>query len=102
MRGEQLQAIWEELSPERRKAITARAKVLHKEYNSLQTLRKALDVSQCEIAERLGVHQVSVSKIENRADLKLSTLRDYLASLGGTMKIVVDFPDQPSIVIKEF
>jgi hypothetical protein len=29
-------------------------------------------------------------RLEKRADMKLSTLRDYVESLGGTLKIVAD------------
>ena len=34
--------------------------------------------------------QTNISRLEKRADIKLSTLRDYVDSLGGTLKIVAD------------
>ena len=102
MRGKHLQDIWDALPEDRKQAIEARAIVLKTEYQTLGALRKALNFSQCEVADRLGVHQVNISKLENRSDLNLSTLRDYLASLGGTMKIIVDFPHHEPIILSEF
>lgn len=102
MKGANLKRIWDELSEERKTKIQQRSKELLSEYNTLQELRQALELSQCDIAETLQVHQVNISKIENRDDIRLSTLRDYLSSLGGQMRIVVDFPGKSSIVLKGF
>ena len=38
----------------------------------------------------IGFKQTNVSGLEKRADMKLSTLRDYVEALGGTLKIVAD------------
>jgi DNA-binding XRE family transcriptional regulator len=102
MKGPNLQRIWDELSEDRKEKIKLRSKELLAEYNTLQELRQALELSQCDIAETLQVHQVNISKIENRDDMKLSTLRDYLSSLGGQMRIIVDFPGKDSIILKGF
>jgi signal transduction histidine kinase len=37
-----------------------------------------------------GCKQTNVSRLEKRADMKLSTLRDYVEALGGTLQIVAD------------
>ncbi|MGH3849499.1 MAG: helix-turn-helix domain-containing protein, partial [Pseudonocardiaceae bacterium] len=49
----------------------------------LAAVRHAFDLTQTELAERLGVSQANVAKIEKRSDLLVSTLRSYLAALGG-------------------
>lgn len=60
---------------------------------SLAKLRQARRLSQEVLAERLGARQASVSKLERRSDLHLSTLRAYVEALGGTLEITARFPD---------
>lgn len=48
----------------------------------LADIRKASTLTQQAVAERLGTDQGSVSRIENREDLLLSTLAQYLRSVG--------------------
>ena len=57
----------------------------------LAAVRNAFDLTQTELAERLGVSQANVAKIEKRSDLLVSTLRSYLGALGGEVRIVVSF-----------
>jgi len=59
----------------------------------LDKLRKARSLTQVAVAERLHVDQGSVSKLEGRTDMYLSTLREYVEALGGTLELRVDFPD---------
>lgn len=49
---------------------------------SLATIRKAAELTQVELAQRLGVTQSQVSRIENQRDALLSTLVDYLTAAG--------------------
>ena len=56
----------------------------------LAEVRKDLDVTQTEIAERMHVTQARVSAIEN-ADVdatEVGTLRKYVEALGGRLEIV--------------
>lgn len=62
----------------------------------LDDLRRARNLSQEQLAEALGVDQAVVSRIEHRADLYLSTLRRFVHAVGGTMRIIVEFPDSPA------
>ncbi len=57
---------------------------------TLAELRRRQGVTQAELAERLGISQSDVSKLERRADLKLSTLRAYLAALGCSLNVGTD------------
>lgn len=77
----------------RRERIKERAAVLIAEEYALRDLRKAKQVTQEEVAERLGSRQVYVSRLERRADIKLSTLRAYLKAIGGDLQLMVTFPD---------
>lgn len=56
----------------------------------LGELRRELGVDQVELAERLGMTQGGISKLERSADPKLSTLRNLTEALGGTLRIEVD------------
>ena len=59
----------------------------------LDKMRKARSMTQTAVAERLDVDQGSVSKLEGRTDMYLSTLREYVEALGGTLELRADFPD---------
>ena len=60
----------------------------------LDALRKAREMTQLQLGEALGVHQSEVSKIENRADICVSTLIEYVEALGGHLEIRAVFPDR--------
>jgi DNA-binding XRE family transcriptional regulator len=61
---------------------------------SLAELRTGRGVSQRTVAGTLGVSQANVSRIEHEEDIYLSTLRKYVAALGGEIEITVIFPDE--------
>jgi len=88
-----------ELSPARRKRIEARAAQLVAEEMSLRELRRAHKLTQARIAETLGIGQDQVSRLEQRSDLLLSTLRDYVEAMGGRLTIVAEFPHQKPVVL---
>lgn len=49
---------------------------------TIKELRQQLGITQEQMADMLGIHQVNVSKLENRSNPNLSTLREYLFRLG--------------------
>lgn len=59
----------------------------------LYELRRAQELSQQNLAERLNIRQVAVSKMERRTDMYISTLRSYIEAMGGTLDIIARFPD---------
>ena len=59
----------------------------------LHELRKALERSQTELAAKLNISQSAVSQLERSDDLKLSTLRNYLAQLGARLQLVAVFDE---------
>lgn len=48
----------------------------------LAALRKQKGLTQAELAARIGMSQSDLSKLERRADVKVSTLRTYVEALG--------------------
>ena len=57
----------------------------------LYELRRSLERSQTDIAAELGIGQPAVSQLERGDDVKLSTLRGYLDSLGARLQILAIF-----------
>ena len=91
--------IRKELSPARRRKVAARAATLIAEERSLQELRQAHKLTQKKMAEVLGIGQDSVSRLEQRSDLLISTLRNYVEALGGKLSLVAEFPDKKPVVL---
>ncbi len=59
----------------------------------LYELRAARQQTQESIARTLGINQAAVSKMERRTDMYISTLRDFIAAMGGELEITARFPD---------
>ena len=69
---------------------------------ALDELRNAKKLTQADLAEMLDVPQSSISRIEQRADMYLSTLRNYIHAMGGVLQIQAIFPDGGAVVIDRF
>ncbi len=51
---------------------------------NLASIRSAANLTQAELADRVGLKQAAVSAVEHRDDLLLSTLANYLRATGAT------------------
>jgi DNA-binding XRE family transcriptional regulator len=80
------------MSPAARARAQARARAMLAEM-PLQELRVARGLSQETLAATLKVRQASISKLERRADMYISTLRSHIRAMGGELEIVARFPD---------
>ena len=89
------------LSPAQRKKVENRAAEIIAEEMSLRDLRKARKLTQARVAKTLGITQDSVSRLEKRSDLLISTLRKTIKAMGGEVRIVAEFPDRAPVVISE-
>lgn len=85
------------LSPERQQEIAQLTQELIAEEITLQQLRKQRQFTQEDIAKLLGIEQENVSRLERRNNLHLSTLKDYIRALGGTLHLIVEFPNQEPV-----
>jgi transcriptional regulator with XRE-family HTH domain len=85
------------LPPARRRRIEARAATLIAEEQSLRQLRRARKLTQQRLARKLRIGQDGVSRLEQRSDLLLSTLRSYVQALGGQLSLIAEFPDGPPV-----
>jgi transcriptional regulator with XRE-family HTH domain len=69
---------------------------------ALDELRNAKQLTQADMAELLNVPQSSISRIEQRTDMYLSTLRNYVQAMGGVLQIQAVFPEGGAVVISRF
>lgn len=66
---------------------------------TLKDLRKAAKQTQKDLAAALGVGQDTISRLEKRSDMLLSTLQHYVECVGGKLELMVTFPNRPSVII---
>jgi DNA-binding XRE family transcriptional regulator len=85
------------LPKNRQTRIAKRVAELVAEEMSLQALRQARALTQAHMAKTLGVAQESVSRLEKRKDVLLSTLSHYVEAMGGRLRVTVEFPDHPAV-----
>jgi DNA-binding XRE family transcriptional regulator len=87
---------WNDLKHKGTPAMRARVDteaVAELERVGFAALRKARNQTQVELATKLGLPQASISDMENRSDLLLSTLAKYLRAMGGELQIRAVFPE---------
>jgi len=90
----------EKMKPEARKKAAGKTKALLAAM-PLQELRRARNLSQEQLAKTLSVKQAAVSKMEQRTDMYISTLRNFIHAMGGDLEIIAKFPDG-SVQINQF
>jgi DNA-binding XRE family transcriptional regulator len=97
--AKKLNDIMQRLPQIRQQKIEARSQELIAEEMTLRDIRKARQLTQERMAELLGIRQDSVSKLEKRTDLLLSTLRSYVNAMGGELQLIAEFPERPPVVL---
>ena len=83
-----------DLPADRRARVEALADEMAAELH-LSEIRKALSITQKDLAERTGLAQGEVSRFEN-AELtgaKIGTLERYVEGMGGRLRLVAEMPD---------
>jgi transcriptional regulator with XRE-family HTH domain len=90
-----LEQVLAKLPRKRREKVERRAA----ELATLKDLRQAVQRTQEELASSLGVGQDAISRLEQRSDMLISTLKRYVHAMGGQLDLVARFPDRPPVVI---
>ena len=67
----------------------------------LDELREARSLTQEHLGRLLGVQQASISKLERRTDMYLSTMQAFVKALGGRLQLLAVFPEG-SVEINQF
>ncbi len=65
----------------------------------LENLRLHRGISQVKLAEKMEMGQSALSHLEHRDDIHLSTLTEYVDSLGGSLSINVKFGDGETVTL---
>lgn len=92
--------LMDKMPKERRERIEDRAQGILMGM-ALQELRQARKLTQQQLADALNLNQAALSKMENQADMHVSTLGRILSAMGGKLKIVAQFPEG-EVVINQF
>ena len=85
------------LDPAERRKVEELAAEFVSEEITLRELRKARHLTRVSVARELGISQDAVSRMEQRSDLLLSTLRRTVEAMGGSLSLVARFPDRPPV-----
>lgn len=94
-------ALLGKMTPERRARIQAKTEQLVRDM-PLSELRVARSITQEQLAKALGVKQSAVSRMENRCDMYISTLRTAIKAMGGDLEITAVFADGNRVRIDQF
>jgi transcriptional regulator with XRE-family HTH domain len=92
----------EEMLAEESEESRARIRVLADEMRAemnLREVRRLRKLTQARLSKKLKIGQEGVSRIEKRTDLYISTLRSYVEGVGGKLKLVVELPDRPPVIL---
>ena len=85
------------LDPTERRKVEELAAMFIAEEMTLRELRKARKLTQVSVARELGISQDAVSRLEQRSDVLLSTLRRTVEAMGGSLSLIARFPDRPPV-----
>ena len=100
---------WEDVKAERRRRYPVDEVAIERERQRLRAelrayrlaeIREAHGLKQEEVAERIGVSQSRISRMEH-GDIEragLSTIRDYIEALGGEMEVLAKFGDERIVI----
>ena len=91
----------EKMSPERRAKSALMAQEMMAEM-LLGEIRKQTGLTQVDLAERLGITQPTLSKLESQDDMQLSTLRRIIEALGGDLEVIARLPGDKTVKLGQF
>ena len=80
------------MTPDARETAGSRAQTMLAQMPLTKVLRARV-LSQSLLTELLHVQPPSIAKIENHADMYLSSLRSQIEAMGGELEVVARFPD---------
>lgn len=92
MKGRTMESFIASLPQERQLKIQEGAEQLCAEYMALQEIRKAMNLTQEQLAGLLEIDQGNLSRMEKRTDVMVSTLRRYIEAVGGRLHIMAMLP----------
>jgi transcriptional regulator with XRE-family HTH domain len=88
-----------DLPAARRNAVERRTKDLVAEHRSLGQIRKALKLTQADVAKALDRSQAHVAQVERKGDAMVSTIARVVKAMGGELDLVVRLPHHEPVVL---
>jgi DNA-binding XRE family transcriptional regulator len=88
------------MRPEARTRAKAQAKQIIAEM-LLAEIRQAEGMTQEELAEKLGIKQPTLSRLESQHDMQVSTLQRLVEALGGKLELIAHLPGA-TVRIRQF
>jgi hypothetical protein len=89
------------LSSTEKAKVKVKAKAIIAEVLTLGEMRKAGHLTQAKIGAKLKISQDQVSRLEKRTDILLSTLKKYVAAMGGSVHVMVEIPGKPPVKLAD-
>ncbi|MEE1923155.1 XRE family transcriptional regulator [Pseudomonas sp. 148P] len=97
-----LDEVMSSLPPDFRAEVEEYGHELIREEMTIQALRRELGLTQEGLAEQMDIRQATVSKVEKRNDMLISTLRNYVEALGGRLELVANMPGRGRVTLDGF
>ena len=95
-----LEEMKKSLSPDRLAKIGAKALELEAERAAFLRADRAWELTLKQLAEERGADPATIEGEAQRTDVILNTLKNFIAAAGGELRLVVEFPDDPTIEIE--
>jgi hypothetical protein len=87
-----------QIPPERRAKNKARAQLMLLHLTLLE-LQQSLGATEDDLLKDLSAFESILSELENQGDINVSDLGCYIKALGGSLRLVANFPDKDEEVV---
>lgn len=87
-------------SPDEQARVERNARALVAESQTLAQVRKALRLTQEDLAKAMATTQSNVAQIERKDDILVSTLSRIVKALGGELDLIVKLPHHGRVTLK--
>jgi len=84
--------ILHDLTPEDRADVEAKGRRIAAESRTIAQARKALALTQTQVASAMEITQGALSQMEKRDDMMVSTIQAYIEAMGGKLELIATFP----------
>jgi hypothetical protein len=89
----------DEMPLDQQAEIREQARLLINEELTLRALGKARAQTLSKISQTLNISQAGVSRFEKQTDLLLTIMRSSVEEMGGSLRILAEFPDRDPVLI---
>ncbi len=85
-------SVLHDMTPEERAEVEVEGRRIAADARTIADARKALALTQTQVASAMAITQGALSQMENREDMMVSTVKSYIEAMGGTLELVAKFP----------